>query len=185
MPQSENSNAGEGTPERAATVGHILVDSLSAGGTVALRARSQADLQRKRGTERTVRFAVEPQVRERSPLTSPERARSSAPGRLREPPQLLSIRASFRRPGSVAACCKRLGWSVEEYDISRGPDHDLARNAELWHQLVARCRGREFGALLMACPGSSFSRPGEHATIERPDLRSRTQQDGVQGLEER
>ena len=26
---------------------------------------------------------------------------------------------------------------------------------------------------------------GEHATIKRPDLRSRTQQDGIQGLEER
>ena len=48
-----------------------------------------------------------------------------------------------------------------------------------------RAMTREFGALLMACPGSSFSRPGEHATIERPDLRSRTQQDGVRGLEER
>ena len=66
-----------------------------------------------------------------------------------------------------------------------GPDHDLARNAKLRHQLVARCRGREFGALLMACPGSSFSHPWEHATIKRPDLRSRTQQDGIQGLEER
>ena len=74
---------------------------------------------------------------------------------------------------TVASELRGLGWRVEVIDTKQGGSaHDVLR-PQLAALLLARCRRREFDAVFMAPPCSSFT-PGH-----RPQLRSRRQPEGL------
>ena len=74
------------------------------------------------------------------------------------------------RSDGIKALLKGQGWKCDDYDIVNGPEQDLSRD-DTWTQLLVRVKCKQYAAVIMGPPCSTFSRAREKPGGPRP-LRS-------------